>query len=156
MAMTKTRMLERLFIPFSVVCIAWGALSCDLTGPEWITNRGYLEFYDRPALVQLPEKVEIGEIVPVVIETYGTGCNSASETLVEYQEPMIVWVTPIDRYPGPGSKGVCPLSLNRFRHVANLSFNGLGEAEILIRGRRLSNEGEEELVLARTVAIAAN
>lgn len=143
----------------AALCIlftSWSAVSCDLTGPEWITRPGYLEHFSSPPLVDLPQEARIADSLAIVVDTYGSGCTRAGETLVEYPEPMIVSITPLDTYPGPGSEGACPTSLNTFRHEANVSFNGVGEAMVLIRGRRLSGEGEEELVLERSLTITAN
>lgn len=108
---------------------------------------GVIAFYDEPVTVQAPDTVEAGAAFEVTVRTYGDGCVTRGETIVE-QDGLIVIVRPYDVHSGAS---VCTQELRMFDHRASVSVDEPGTAEIRVRGRKLP--ADSAVVVTRSVVV---
>lgn len=123
----------------------------DFFGPEdHVLRPGILVHYGDTAEVSVPSTVTAGEEFTVTVETFGGGCDGKDGTEVEAVEGAVE-ITPIDNfYVGDG---VCLAILKVFTHTAEWTFDEAGEQTVRIRGRKVSRDVDEAIVLTRTVTV---
>jgi hypothetical protein len=129
------------------------------SGPDRIALAGVIVQGDAPSRVEIPGTYSVGEPVTVTIDTYGLwGCTSFGETVVERVSPLLVEVTPVDLYEILKPDAACPSRSKDLRHVASITFDGPGEARIVVRGRRLPagawwTDAGDEVRVERTLRV---
>ena len=150
--------LRAIAIHLVFACLLTGCIG-EPTGPDQVALAGVIEIGDFPSRVDIPGTYSVGEPVTVSIDTYGLwGCTSFGETVVERVSPLVVEITPVDLYAVLESDAACPSRGKDLRHVASVSFDGPGEARIVVRGRRLPvsswwTEAGEEIRVERTLPV---
>jgi len=114
-------------------------LGCD-GGTEPTVERVLGVIIDRTgdtAGISVPDRGILGEPVVLRVTTYGGGCRSKDETVVN-REGMTATVTPYDRVV----RGVtCTDDLRPLDHTAAIRFPGEGTARITIRGQEETRRG---------------
>lgn len=96
--------------------------------------------------------VQNGRTVSVSVTTYGGGCHSGGETVVQVSG-LFVDITPYDFTATTGT--VCTQPLLSFVHEATVRFDVVGTAHIRIHGvdARANNWAGKQVVVERTVAV---
>lgn len=129
------------------------------SGPDRVALPGIIEQGDAPSRVDIPGTYSVGEPVTVTIDTYGEwNCTSFGETVVERVSPLVVEITPVDLYELLEPDEACTSRPKDLRHVASITFDGPGEARIVVKGRRLSagawwTDAGEEIRVERTLPV---
>jgi hypothetical protein len=113
---------------------------------------GIIDYHDRSdEVLELPGSASPGSAVPVVVRTYGGGCEEAHSMDVEVSDDLIV-LTPHDRTYMPAD-GACIAILRRLEHEAVLEFDDPGVKTVRIVGRRVTARLDEEVHVDFELAI---
>jgi hypothetical protein len=120
--------------------------ACD----DAVVERGRIEFYSDPAIIEMPTIVSVGEAFSARIVTYGGGCIDYHSTEVEAEGADTV-IEPYDRHSGAS---VCTSDLRTISHDVTLRFDAAGTETVVVRGRRV--DGNTDEVIEIPVAISIN
>lgn len=98
---------------------------------------GALEHYGDPVLVELPARVLSGSEFVVNVKTYGGGCTTKGDAVVE-SAAQSAWIKPFD-YDWSAVAGgpvICSGDLVLFNHQVTLRFDRPGTAHVFVQGQR--------------------
>lgn len=120
--------MRRSIIPVGASLLLIGCAM--VTGVDEERVVGQIGYPDR-VVIESPTTVKVGQSFDITVQTYGPdGCWSDDGTTVSISG-LSATVTPFDRKSGE----LCTHAPVEITHVASLTFNQPGEAQITIKGR---------------------
>lgn len=117
------------------------------TEPETRTQPGVVVFFEEPMVVTAPETAQAGVPFQVSVRTYGSGCHSRGETVVEVAG-VHVDVRPYDILSG---RHTCNSILRMFDHAANVTVDEPGIAQVSFHGA--AEPGDSMVTVVREVIV---
>ena len=110
----------------------------------------------QPVRIENPTTARVGHSFDVRIVTYGNGCVSAEDTVIEALSDEAFDITPLDRRRTSGN---CTSKLCTFPHEATIVFDTPGTKTLRFTGRRVDSvpaqpeDGEEYIEVWRQVVV---
>jgi hypothetical protein len=110
---------------------------------------GAVEFYDHPAVIELPDTVRVGEAFLARVRTYGSGCDRLGPTVVTSRGDTLV-VEPYD-LTTRGQSVPCDDILKTFDHAETTAWPVPGVLTVLVRG--IEQPGGERRRYVREIVV---
>ena len=118
------------------------ASACGIAEPIEDRLVGILHEQDGVPAVLVPGQAEVAQPFEVTVRTVGGACIRKGETEVEI-EGQTATVTPYDRYAIPRPGLGCLPSASTIEHTVLVTFEGAGDATVVVRARE---EGSDQIL----------